>query len=258
VGLPPGLDGRQTAQVDTLCNTVGLALQRLRMEEELRAAQRAQAELAEGILTEGTRARSRIALHVHDEVLPFLAAAEIQSENVVTAAELGNPEMTVKLAHKVGGAVSDGIKTLREVIEDLRKQTIVPGDLVPFIREAADKVQLEHGIRLHVDVEDYTGGLAHPVEIVVTETVRNLLCNAVKHAQASEIRIRVASGRGVVTAEVRDAAAIANGHFFVDSAPGRGTRICLMMPTGTTPLPAAPSSRQQEGATAVATGAGRA
>lgn len=260
VGLPPDLDERRAAQVETVCSTIGLALQRLRVEEELRASQQAQARLAEGILAEGTKARSRVALHVHDEVLPFLAAAEIQSENVVTAAELGNPSMTISLAHKVGDAVSDGIKTLREVIEDLRKQTIVPGDLVPFVRQAAEKAQLEHGIRVDLDVDDYAGDLTHPVEILVTETVTNLLCNAVKHARASRIQIRVVTGPELVTAEVRDdgvgfdpdevgvdrhgialmrqRAALANGHFFVGSAPGKGTRICLMVPIATaTPPP---------------------
>jgi signal transduction histidine kinase len=254
VGLPPDLDARRAEQVDTVCNTVGLALQRLRVEEELRAAQRAQAELAEGILAEGTKARSRVALHVHDEVLPFLAAAEIQSENVVTAAGLGDLPMTIALAHKVGDAVSDGIATLREVIEDLRKQTIVPGDLVPFVQRAAEKAQLEHGIRVRLDVGEYRGGLSHPVEILLTETVTNLLCNAVKHAHASTIDIRVASGPDLVTAEVRDdgvgfdpdevgvdrhgialmrqRAAIAGGHFFLDTAPGRGTRICVLVPGG--------------------------
>jgi signal transduction histidine kinase len=263
VGLPADLDERLAAQAETVCNTIGLALQRLVVEEELRASQRAQAELAEGILSEGTAARSRVALYVHDEVLPFLAAAQIQCENVVTAAERGNVPLTTKLALLVRDAVSDGIRTLREVLDDLRQQTIVPGDLVPTIRRAAEKAHLEHGLQVRLDTQHYRGGISHPVEILLTETVTGLLTNVVRHARASMVRVRVANEEGLVVAEVSDdgvgfdpdavgaghhglalvrqRAAIANGRFSVTSAPGLGTTIRLEVPAGTTGLTQPPS-----------------
>jgi hypothetical protein len=53
---------------------------------------------AEGvILEEGTRERSRIALEIHDEVLPYFAAGEIQADNVRSSLEAGDMAGTERL-----------------------------------------------------------------------------------------------------------------------------------------------------------------
>jgi signal transduction histidine kinase len=258
-GVPADMDPQRRAEVETVCSAVGLALQRMEVEEELRESQRAQAALAEGILTEGTAARSRVALHVHDEVLPYLAAAQIQADNVTAAVETGNTQLTTKLAGKVRDGVSEGIRALREVLDDLRRQTIVPGDLVPFVRRAAEEARVEHGLQVRLDIGGYSGGLSHPVEILVTETVTGLLNNVVKHAQASEVTISLQSQPGLVVAEVRDdgvgfdpssvgkshhgldlmrqRAMIAHGLFLLESQPGAGTRVHMRLPSGTASKP---------------------
>lgn len=268
VGLPRDIEERRAAQAETVCNTIELALQRLAVEEQrlaveekLQVSQRAQAELAEGILIEGAVARSRVALNVHDEVLPYLAAAQIQSENVVTAAELGDIAFTTKLANQVRDAVSDGIRTLREVLEDLRRQTIVPGNLVPVVRRAAAEAQLEQGLEVTLDTEGFRGGLSHPVEILLTETITGLLTNVVRHAEATRVAIRIATAEETVLAEVTDdgigfdpetigaghqglalmrqRALVANGFFSIDSRRGEGTTVRVEVPPGPPALVAA-------------------
>jgi signal transduction histidine kinase len=271
VGLPADLDDRRAAQAETVCNTIELALQRLAVEEQrlaveeqLQASQRAQAQLAEGILIEGAVARSRVALNVHDDVLPYLAAAQIQSENVVTAAEMGDVALTTKLANQVRDAVADGIRTLREVLEDLRRQTIVPGNLVPFVQRAARDAQLEQGLEVDIDTEAFDGDVSHPVEILLTETITGLLTNVVRHARATNVSIRLASNGDTVLAEVvddgvgfdpasvgsghqglalmRHRAMVANGRFSVDSRPGCGTVVRLEVPPG--PKALTPAARR--------------
>jgi len=265
VGLARELDHERIAEVDTACNSVGLALQRLTVEEELRASQRAEAELAEGILAEGSSARSRVALHVHDDVLPYLAAAAIQAENVITAVRIGNTEMTTKLAAIVRDAVADGISALREVLDDLQRQTIVPGDLLPSVRRAAEQARVEHGLDVELDIDEFAGNLSHPVEILLTETVTGLLTNVVRHAGATRVTIRLHMVGSTAVAEVSDdgvgfdpggvgaghhglalmrqRAALANGEFAVDSRRGGGTTTRLEVPVRTVgPLPMPPPS----------------
>ncbi len=253
--VPVELDERRAAEIETVCSAVGLALQRLAVEEELQESQRAEAALAQGILAEGTAARSRLALNMHDGVLPYLAAAQIQSDNVLTAVEMGDASKAKGLAVRVREAVSDGITALRSVLDDLKRQTIVPGDLMPAIEQAAEQAQLEHGLVVAIDVDGFDGGLSHPVEILLTETITGLLTNVVRHARATEARVKLLSEQGYVVAEVSDdgsgfvpeavgaghhglalmdqRAALAHGQFVIDSAPGRGTSIRLRVPAGT-------------------------
>jgi signal transduction histidine kinase len=265
VGLPPDLDERRRAEVEVVCGTIGLALQRLAVEGELHEAQVAQAALAEQILTEGTTQRSRLALLVHDDVLPYLAAAQIQADNVLTAAELGNTPMTMRLANTVRDAVEGGIRTLRRVLDDLQRQTIVPGDLLPSIRQAAEQTRVEHGLVVHIDADDYRGGLSHPSEILLTESVAGLLGNVAKHARAEHVQVRLASDEQRVSLSVADdgigfdpsaipeghhglalmqqRVALAHGRFHIESAPGRGAVVEISVPTlrPQTPLPPPPA-----------------
>jgi len=265
VGLPADLDERRRAEVEVVCGTIGLALQRLEVEGELREAQVAQAALAEQILTEGTTQRSRLALLVHDDVLPYLAAAQIQADNVLTAAELGNTPMTMRLANTVRDAVEGGIRTLRRVLDDLQRQTIVPGDLLPSIRQAAEQTHVEHGLLVHIDAADYRGGLSHPSEILLTESVAGLLANVAKHARAEHVQVRLASDEQRVSLSVADdgigfdpsaipeghhglalmqqRVALAHGRFRIESTPGRGAVVEISVPTlrPQTPLPAPPA-----------------
>jgi len=265
VGLPPELDERRRAEVEVVCGTIGLALQRLAVEGELHEAQVAQAALAEQILTEGTTQRSRLALLVHDDVLPYLAAAQIQADNVLTAAELGDRPMTMRLANTVRDAVEGGIRTLRSVLDDLKRQTIVPGDLLPSIRQAAEQTHVEHGLLVSIDAADYRGGLSHPSEILLTESVAGLLANVAKHARAEHVQVRLASDEQRVSLSVADdgigfdpsaipeghhglalmqqRVALAHGRFRIESAPGGGSTVEISVPTlrPQTPLPPPPA-----------------
>jgi len=253
MGLPPDLDERRRAEVEVVCGAVGLALQRLSVEVELHEAQRAQAALAERILTEGTTQRSRLALLVHDDVLPYLAAAQIQADNVRTAAELGNQGMTTRLANTVRDAVEGGITTLRSVLDDLKRQTIVPGDLLPSIRATAEQTHVEHGLLVHVDAEAYRGGLSHPSEILLTESAGALLGNVARHARAENVWVRLRTDEQRVSLSIADdgigfdpsgvgeghhglalmqqRVALAHGQFRIDAARGHGTTVEIHVPT---------------------------
>lgn len=254
VGLPPDLGPRRAAEASTVLSTVGLALQRLSTEEELRAAQRAQAALAERILAEGAIARSRVALHVHDDVLPFLAAAQIQADNAATAARGGNPALTARLSEVVRDAIADGIRTLREVLDDLQRQTLLPGDLLPWLRGTAERLHIEHGLRVELDLEQFRADLSHAAEILLAEAANGLIANVVQHARASELVVRLGSTAEAVDLELRDdgvgfdatrtaddshglallrqRVALVGGRLHVRSEPGTGTTVHLHMPLG--------------------------
>lgn len=257
VVLPHGLDDRRAAEAGTVCAAVGLSMTRLAAERHLAESQRAQVALAGKILEEGTVERSRIALNVHDDVLPYLAAAQIQADNVLTAAARGDMAVLLRLAAKVRDGIEEGIRTLRGVLDDLQRQTLEPGNLVPWLTRVAERARFEHGLELDLDTSAYVGGLPHATEILLAETVAGCLANVVKHAGATHASVRVHSDVGGVGLEVADdgrgfdpsgvgdghhglalmrqRVALVSGRFFVDAAPGRGTVVRLGVPVEPAP-----------------------
>lgn len=241
-------------ELETVQNTLRLALRRTELEQQLRESQRAEAELARQILAEGTIERSRIALDVHDDVLPYLAAVQLQADNVHTYAERDDLQAVKALVPKVVALTADGIGRLRTVLSDLQRQTVVPGELLPWLHRATGDLRFRHGLSADLDGAGYHGrGVPHTIEVLVAETVTGCLANIVAHAAAEAVTLTLTRSAGSVTLEVvddgrgfdpaaprpgdhhgvalmRQRAALAGGRLDIASAPGQGTRVRLSVP----------------------------
>lgn len=239
------------AFVESAAGLTGMALRRLEMEDELHRVEQARATLSGEVLEEASRERGRIATRIHDEVLPHLAAATIQADNVQAAADAGQTERTGELATKARHAVHDGIACLREVLDDLQHETVVPGRLREGLEELLDDLCRKEGIDARLDAPEALPAIPFAVELLVVETVRGCLGNVARHAQASEVVVSLAVYDCHVAVEVRDDGAgfdpettprghglalmaqrveMARGRLAVRSAPGQGTTVTMEIP----------------------------
>ena len=252
VRVPDGLGDSSMAVVEAIAGLLGMALQRLELENELGEFERARAALSGRILEEGTRERSRIALEIHDEVLPYLAAAGIQADNVRSALSARDVDSADRLADATRAAVHDGIARLREVLDALQRQIIVPGGLRPGLVETLEELRLKHGIDGVLRADDHLPPLPLAVEILVLETVRGCLANVALHAKAESVAVSLTVNERHIVAEVRDdgrgfdpeavepghqglalmarRVELARGRFTILSAPGSGTTVQLEVP----------------------------
>ncbi len=252
IGVPADLTERSSAVVEATAGLAGMVLQRTALERELAENEKALARLAERILEEGNHERSRIALELHDAVLPYFAAAQIQVDNVRTALEVGASDRADELAKATHDAVQDGIARLREVLDAIREQILVPGGLRDGLQAALSDLDLKHGIDGYLDVAEPLPSMPLAVETLVLETVRGCLANVARHAQAGRVTVDVAVRDGTLRARVEDDGVgfdpddvgaghhglvlmtqrveLARGRLRVDSEPGKGTRVDLEVP----------------------------
>lgn len=252
IGVPAGATGASLAVVEAIAGLLSMALQRLELERELSETERARTALSGKILEEGTRERSRIALEIHDEVLPYFAAGEIQADNVRSSLRAGDTEGTERLAAATRDAVGDGIERLREVLDALRRQVVVPGGLRPALLDALDELRLHHGLRASLHAPDPFPPLPLAVEILLLETIRGCLANVARHADACAVDVILDITDATVLLTVRDdgrgfdPASVPDGHhglalmsqrvelgrgrFAVESAPDAGTTVEVEVP----------------------------
>ena len=252
IGVPFGIDNRSFAVVEAVAGLTGMALQRVELERELAANEKALSRLSAQILEEGTHERSRVALRIHDDVLPALAAAQIQSDNVRTALERDNAERADALAAATQRAVDDGINRLREALDALRSQILVPGGLRDGLTEALSELRLTTGVTTTLDAPDPLPPLPLAVEILVLETVRGCLANVARHASASTVGVAMKVEDSMLKVHVVDDGCgfdptrveaghhgldlmarrveLARGRFAVDSTFGSGTAVRLQVP----------------------------
>jgi two-component system NarL family sensor kinase len=137
-------------------------------------------------------ARRRIAEAVHDGPLQKLLAAK-QDLLEVSPGRVG-----VTRASEV---VSEGIDDLRRAVGALHPLTIERAGLEGAICAVAVEAESRGGFVCDVDVEGDAGG--HHDRILVS-LVRELLSNAVKHAHASHVAVRVRRDHAWLRLEVTD------------------------------------------------------
>ncbi|MBI1804315.1 MAG: PAS domain S-box protein [Ignavibacteriae bacterium] len=216
-------------------------------EEKLRAL------TSELSLTE-ERERRRMATHLHDVIGQTLALCKIKVRSIQKSDALH--------------AAEHHLQELRELIEQSILQTqeltfeLCPPILYELSFESAvewltERLGRQHGIAFSFENDKGTKPLAIDLKIVLFQAVREILINAIKHAEAqhvavstvregTNIRIDIAddgvgfdatadprrthSGGGFGLFNIRERLSHLDGTLAISSAQGRGTRVTITAP----------------------------
>jgi PAS domain S-box-containing protein len=237
IGTP--LDGRYgggTGSVREISAT-------LRLEREL---QEQAAELA------ASRERGRLAQELHDSVTQALFTMTITAGAARMLIERGRPGVEGKL-DEISALGREALAEMRSLILELRPGSLADDGFVRALQNHLGDVERRTGLAIRLDLGADLAGLPPPVEDALYRITQEAVHNAVKHARASEVRVGVRRTSGCVRLEIRDdgagfdprarqaglglqgmagRAARLGGSVKVESAPGQGTLVTAVIPTG--------------------------
>ena len=213
------------------------------------AAQHAGDEALRRSIEASERERSRWARELHDETLQQLAALRVLLSGALRS---GDPE---RLQTAVGDAIEylkTGVGDLRSLITDLRPAALDEFGIEAALETLAERVTRQSDVIVDLEVDlvhdDSEPEFRHPPEIesAVYRVVQEALTNAVKHAEAPRVVVRVSDRDGTVDVTVRDDGkgfdpqessagfgllgirerlALVRGTLEIESAPGAGTTL---------------------------------
>jgi len=192
--------------------------------------------------------RTRLAREIHDTLLQGFAGVTLMI--AAAARDVHDPEQAAALEH-VADVAEKRLHEAREAVWDLRESSN-DTDLMTAMRSEADGAVKETG----VDLELVTDGPPRPIDAqaakVILRVTREAITNAVRHANATRLRVRLSFRPRVVQLSVRDdgigftvdpdfrtyshhwglrgmceRAAQIGGALKVRSEPGRGTEVVL-------------------------------
>ena len=205
--------------------------------------------------------RTRIAREIHDELGSLLVALKMDVNWL--GKRVGDRSELACKCQGMGRLIDTAVDKVGRIITDLRPSILDHQGLWAALewqaQEFLDSAELERELRLNVaaGVAPPEGGLA----IAVFRIFQEMLSNVVRHAQARRVEIRVVvddppdpvlyldvrdDGIGAPPAALddprsygvlgmRERAAHFGGRLAIDSAPGQGTRVRLVMPLGAPP-----------------------
>ncbi len=182
---------RPLPQPDGSVNTLGIAvdisdmkLSEMKLAESYKELQRLTLHL------ENVRAeeRAQIARNLHDEMGATLAALKMRIAWLASKLPSWMPHLINEVEH-MSDLVSSGVKTVRQVVTNLRPNLLDDVGLEAAIKDYVKKFQRDTEIKCILNFPDHEFVLNEDQSVTIFRIIQESLNNVVKHSQASEVEI---------------------------------------------------------------------
>lgn len=217
-----------------------------------RQLDQAPTSIATRVLAAQEAERRTIARGLHDELGQLLTALRLTLE----AARHGRGSTRARKLDEALVLVEQGVAQVRTVALGLWPTILDDLGLPAALRWLAQRDARRDGIAIHVEVDEI-GRLPSEIEVACFRVAQEALTNALRHASARTIHLRLCATEGAIAVEVRDdgvgfdpavawqrasageslglagmreRVALTGGRFELDAAPGRGTTVRASLP----------------------------
>jgi two-component system, NarL family, sensor histidine kinase UhpB len=215
-----------------------------RMLERLEAERRRASSAA---LTAQERERARVALDLHDEVNQSLTGLLLRLE---AAREKAPPQLAAELT-EIRAVANRAMQELLTLARQLRPTALDDLGLEAALAGNVRELTTQGAVRASFESDPDLGALSKDAQLVVYRVAQEALSNAVRHAEAEHVHVDLhregpslalsvaddgrgftfdQTGRGLGISGMRERALLIGGDFVIESRPGVGTRVRLLVP----------------------------
>jgi signal transduction histidine kinase len=145
--------------------------------------------------------RNRLALELHDAVSQKLFSLVLTAEAAGTQLER-DPEAARAHVDRLRELAREALDELRSLILELRPPDLERDGLAGALRKHVDLLRRLHGVPIELEADE--DGAARRRDRELLRVAQEALQNAMRHAQAREVRVRLARRDGRVLLEVAD------------------------------------------------------
>jgi signal transduction histidine kinase len=231
------------------CNQATIALQNANLYQTLR-------EERDKIIDKEEQARHKLARDLHDGPTQDVSAIAMRLNFARLLVERDSARARVEL-EKLEDLAHRTVREIRSMLFALRPVVLETEGLLAALNQYVDNLHESDGMPIEIDAERYEDCLDHETQGVVFAIIEEAVNNARKHADASRVVVRLAveddlfmaqvadNGRGfdldaVETGygsrgslgliNLRERAELVEGNITIESEPGQGTSVTLVVP----------------------------
>jgi two-component system sensor histidine kinase UhpB len=230
--------GTEVAEIMAFVTTFNEMLDRLADERFNRARAALEGQEAE---------RLRTARELHDEIGQSVTAVALQVERMATAKTSPRAEQLGEVARRLKETLDD----IRRIVRRLRPEALDDLGLVNALIALTSRIARQTETVVERRLSGDLPRLSPEQELVIYRVAQEALTNVVRHAEASTAWISLEPGDGQVTLTVsddgrgmerrgeaitsgiegmRERAMLVGASLEIDSRPGAGTRVSLVVP----------------------------
>jgi two-component system sensor histidine kinase UhpB len=216
------------------------------MLERLEAERRRTSSAA---LTAQERERARVARDLHDEVNQSLTGLLLRLE---AARKHAPPELAAELG-EIRALANQAMHELLTLARQLRPTALDDLGLEAALAGNVRELSEQGTMKASFDPDGELSTLPEEAQLVVYRVAQEALTNAVRHSGAAHVHVGLSregerlvlsvtddgrgftfdeTGRGLGISGMRERALLVGGEFSIESRPGIGTRVRLLVPIG--------------------------
>jgi signal transduction histidine kinase len=246
---PSAYNPEQLELLTIFCNQATIALQNASLYQSLR-------EERDKIVDKEENARRKLARDLHDGPTQDVAAIAMRLNFARLLIERDSARARVEL-ERLEDLAHRTVKEIRSMLFTLRPVILETEGLLAALNQYADNLQENNGLLVEIDAQHHHDCLDTEAQGVVFAIIEEAVNNAKKHAEASRILVRLSVENDLFVAQViddgcgfdveaverdygsrgslglinlKERAKLIEGTLNIDSAPGQGTQITLLVP----------------------------
>ena len=196
--------------------------------------------------------RRAISRELHDEVGQALTGVRVELANLSRRIRMCDTQGAEDKLEEIKELVEDSLGVVRNMALLLRPSMLDDLGLVPALQWQGREVSKRTGLRVRVAAEGVSDDLPEEHKTCIYRIVQESLHNCAQHAEATTVRVTVRQEpecirltiqddgkgfhaeqeRGMGLLGMQERAAHLGGAFSVDTHPGKGTTVSIVLPTG--------------------------
>jgi signal transduction histidine kinase len=219
-------------------------------------------ELAARLQSVREEERAKVAREIHDELGQALTAIKIDLASLIRAPRADQKEELEK-TESILKLVDQTILSVRRIATELRPAILDDLGLVAAVEWAAEEFDARTGTKCRLDLPDEDIVIDQERTTAIFRIFQETLTNVTRHAQATQVDVRLEREDGSIVLEVRDngrgiaedqfstgrslgilgmreRALLLGGELTIRGAAGKGTIVRVVIP-GVHPLPSGPA-----------------
>jgi signal transduction histidine kinase len=231
------------------CNQATIALQNASLYQSLR-------EERDKIIDKEEQARHKLARDLHDGPTQDVAAIAMRLNFARLLMDRDQARARSELA-RLEDMAHRTVREIRSMLFTLRPIVLETDGLIAALNQYADNLKDQENLRVEIDGENFQNCLDTEAQGVVFAIVEEAVNNARKHAEATRIWVNLSIEQGLFVTRIvdngrgfdveqttqnyssrgslglinlKERAALIGGTLKIESAPGQGTRITLVVP----------------------------
>jgi PAS domain S-box-containing protein len=161
----------------------------LNVTSDISIRQETERKVLNAVIATEEKERKRFATDLHDSIGPLLSSINLYLSALAKSKLNERNEQMVSASREI---VSETLLNIKEISNNLSPHILNDFGLVNAINSFINKINLSKSINISLDSKNMEERLNQQVEVVIYRVVTELINNTIKHAEASNIQIKLA------------------------------------------------------------------